>query len=106
MHGGAWGVDFLPSFVTDDKHWRLVDGSEWISAYGLICKCGRNGFFKAKENAESQPRRLPHILHIQGQTYVLVALVYNVRELIEGVRLSQDGIVAGHAMRFDPVSLE
>ena len=62
--------------------------------------------FKAKENAESQPRRLPHILHIQGQTYVLVALVCNVRELIEGVRLSQDGIVAGHAMRFDPVNLE
>ena len=59
-------------------------------------------FFKAKENVESQP----HTLHIQAQTYVLAALVCNVRELIEGVRLSQDGIVAGHAMRFDPVNLE
>ena len=57
-------------------------------------------FFKALKVSHE----ITHI--IQAQTYVLVALVCNERELIEGVRLSQDGIVAGHAMRFGPVNLE
>jgi hypothetical protein len=105
MHRGARGINFLPSFVTDDEHRRLIDGSEWISAYGLICKCGRNGFFLGKKRTLKVSHEFaPHI--IQVQTYVLVALVCNERELIESVRLSRGGNVAGHAMRFGPVNLE